>query len=63
MLRSITLAMYHNITSLLSYKTHIDFPQRVIKIQPCQHVNIVVSIMNTLYMQYTTSKALKHLTD
>ena len=63
MLRSITLAMYQNITSRLSYSNSRSFPQRVRKLQPCQHVNIVFSIMNTLFMQYTTSNALKHLTD
>ena len=63
MLRSITLAMYQNMTSPLSYSNSRSFPHRIRKIQPCQHVNIAFSIMNTLFMQYTTSNALKHLTD
>ena len=61
LLRSFTLAMHvppHDKT----LENHITFPKES-EIPPCQHVNIVVSIVNVLNIRYTTTNALKHLTD
>ena len=58
---SFTLAMHvppHDKT----LENHITFPKES-EIPPCQHVNIVVSIVNALNIRYTTTNALKHLTD
>ena len=76
LLRSFTLAM-HEPPHDKTLENHITFPKESTlnssrrgvpiaksqKIPSCQHVNIVVSIVNALNIRYSISNALKHLTD